>query len=276
MSATLVPVRRVTPSQPDWLANADPRDGIRVRVDGATTLHSGCLAEPSCRVDVEREDCAVELCCDGALLRFACLPAGDGNTPPRPGEEFGWSVEGFDRAGCPHRLGVRVGQVLCACAGDREAGGAVEEITLWVAREAELVAQQQPARAATAWRQSARRLRAALVKAQAIRHVPVRPLRDAFLRDCARGELTAREVARRLGWYWPLDSGRPDSARVLRRLGLIEEPSERRDSAAKRALGEGAREVHEQLADATACVTYAVAVELCRGLDRDPADFGCL
>src|SRR5687768_13124307 len=89
MSATLIPAPRAHPTAPPWLADADPRDGIRVRVDGATTLHTGQLAEPSYRVDVLSEDCLLELACGPALLRFTCRL--DGGTSERP--SVGWSVE---------------------------------------------------------------------------------------------------------------------------------------------------------------------------------------
>ena len=87
MTATLIPAPRAHPTPPPWLADADPRDGIRVRVDGATTLHTGQLAEPSYRVDVLTEDCLLELACGPALLRFACRPDGDGESPERPGRD---------------------------------------------------------------------------------------------------------------------------------------------------------------------------------------------
>src|SRR3954447_22849239 len=125
-SLTAPALRRETRRQPPpWLVAADPRDGIRVRVDGATTLHTGQLAEPSYRVDVVTEDCTLELAADGALLRFTCVPAGDGGDPPLPGRLSGWSVEGFDAGGVRHRLPARSTHVLCACAGDREATEAV-------------------------------------------------------------------------------------------------------------------------------------------------------
>jgi hypothetical protein len=69
---------------PAWLAAADARQGIRVRIDGATTLHTGLLAEPGYRADVVTEDCAVELVTDDTLLRFACAPDDDGGDPPLP------------------------------------------------------------------------------------------------------------------------------------------------------------------------------------------------
>jgi hypothetical protein len=270
---------------PPWLAAADPREGIRVRVDGVTTLHTALLAEPHYRVDVLSQDCAVELSAEGALLRFSCLPADDGGDPPLPAPHCGWSVEGFDARLGRHRLPARVTDVLCACAGEREATEAVAEITRWVARECALRAEAlRPTgrgradrrAAATAWRGAGKRLASSLATARGLRRAPVRPLRDEFLRQCARGELTAMELARRLGWYWPASTRRPDSARVLRRLSLIAEPSERRQSAYKRSLSAGERAVYEQLEDHSACLSYELAVKVCRALGCDPADFGCL
>ena len=275
MTATLIPTPCVGAEPPPWLANADPRDGIRVRVDGATTLHTGQLAEPSYRVDVLSEDCQLELACGPALLRFTCRPDGDGGEQPeRPGRGFGWSVEAPGQG--PQWLRTRPCQVLWACAGEREAGAAVAEITDWVTEEAELRGSAGDPAMARAWRVAAERLRRQLETAQALRRVPVRPLRDEFLRQCARGELTAMELARRLGWYWPASSKRPDSARALRRLSVKFEPSERRESAYKRSLSAGEREVYELLEDHGSSLSYELAVKVCRALGCDPADFGCL
>jgi len=267
MSATLIPAPRAHPAAPPWLADADPRDGIRVRVDGATTLHTGQLADPSYRVDVLTEDCLLELACGPALLRFGCRPS--------DAAAAGWRVEAPGLR--PSRsLPVRARQVLWACAGDREACAAVAEITSWVVREARLRSETCPPAGARAWRVAAERLRGQLNSAHALRRVPARPLRDEFLRQCARGELTAMEVARRLGWFWPAASRRPDSARVLRRLGLISQSSDRRDAAARLRRDPQLERLAEQLAELTASLTYPVAVALCRALGCDPSDFGCL
>src|SRR3954471_19644488 len=131
MSATLTATPRTRPGPPPWLVDADPRDGIRVRVDGATTLHTGQLAEPSYRIDVLSEDCLVELSCGPALLRFACRL----EDAAASGPAAGWRAEAAGLVPQP-RLPVRTCQVLWACAGDREAGAAVAEITAWIAEEA--------------------------------------------------------------------------------------------------------------------------------------------
>jgi hypothetical protein len=268
MTATLTATARNRPGPPPWLVEADPRDGIRVRVDGATTLHTGQLAEPSYRVDVVTEDCLVELACGPALLRFACRTGLDAPAA-------GWSVAapGPDtRSSLP----VRVRQVVWACAGDREAIAAVAEISEWVADEAALRGSGRPPGEARRWRVGAERLRSQLETAQALRRVPTRPLRDEFLRQCARGELSAMEVGRRLGWFWPAASRRPDSARVLRRLGLIAQSSDRRDAAARLRRDPQLEQLAAQVAELTASLTYPVAVALCRALGCDPSDFGCL
>jgi hypothetical protein len=105
--------------------------------------------------------------------------------------------------------------------------------------------------------------------------VPVRPLRDEFVRQCARGGLTAGQLARRLGWYWPRGSRRPDTARVLRRLGLIADGSARR-AVRRERLAPEERELAAAVEAVSASMSYELAVAICRALRLDPADIGCL
>ena len=75
--------------------------------------------------------------------------------------------------------------------------------------------------------------------------VPVAPLREAFLRS----DVTASELARRLGWV------RPDSSRVGRQLGLLQ-------SCDGRTRQPYIRET----------TTYERALEICAALGIDPVD----
>jgi hypothetical protein len=283
MTATLVPPEQRRTGPPPWLRGVDPRDGIRVRVDGQTTLQTGDLPDPSYRVDVVCEDCTVDIAHPEALLRFSCDPDVERATGwPQPGPRFGWSVEAVLADGSRRRGGAQLWQVLAACCGDRDATEAVCEITRWVACEADEHARElracsvEPARrAAIAWRERAEALRDALGRARELRRVPVRPLRDEFVRQCARGRLTAGQLARRLGWHWPRGSRRPDTARVLRRLGLIPDASARR-AARRERLAPQQRELAAAVEAVSASMTYELAVEICRALRLDPADIGCL
>jgi hypothetical protein len=47
--------------------------------------------------------------------------------------------------------------------------------------------------------------------------VPVTPLREFYIREFNRGNVTPQLIAERLGMY---DRGRPDETKVLRMLGL--------------------------------------------------------
>jgi len=77
--------------------------------------------------------------------------------------------------------------------------------------------------------------------------VPVAPLREAFLRS----DVSAGELARRLGWT------RPDSMRVARQLGLLQ--------------SHDGRSRQPYIRETT---SYERAVEICLALNIDPADVG--
>lgn len=88
-------------------------------------------------------------------------------------------------------------------------------------------------------------------------YVPIEPLRDRFLRMVENGEISATELASRLGWI-RTDTNTPDSTRVRRALGL------------KTTLTRGGsteRKVQTQ-------VRYETAVLLAQGLHMDPFEAG--
>jgi hypothetical protein len=262
-------------------------DGCSVTLDGREVLHVG--ARPAYRADVDTSLRAVFVIADGRALELRCQAAGDGANPERPGPRFGWTASRADRERA--EVPVRAGQVLTACLQDRDAVAAVAQITRSVADEARRVASGVRAgalpgapgaelrSAADAWYRVALQLDASLETAARLRRVPVRPLRDEFLRQRARGEVTAAVLGARVGWHWRASPGRRthgDSARVLRRLGLSVDPSDRRPTRRRRRASPAERALLDDLDDVTATMSYDVAVKLCRGLRRDPADFGWL
>lgn len=87
---------------------------------------------------------------------------------------------------------------------------------------------------------------------------PVGPIRDAFLRLASRNEVTAWDLAYRLGWERvSTSSGRrvPDVDRVRQSLGLVKQPSR------------GQNYVRQSIREQT-----AVAIVEAMGLD--PVDVG--
>lgn len=276
------------PTQPArWRRDAHATDGCTVTVDGRDVLRVGVRAVY--RADVDTAARTVFLIADGRALEFNCRASGDARRPERPAGDFGWTAGSVDRPDIA--VAVRVGHVLTVCLQDRDATAAVEQITRAVADEGRATAAtlrgdappgpagREQRAAADAWHSAAARLETGLETAAALRRVPVRPLRDEFLRQLARGQITASTLGARAGWHWRASPGRRahgDSARVLRRLGLSPDPSDRRETARRRCASPAERELLDDLDDITATMSYDIAVKLCRGLRRDPADFGWL
>jgi hypothetical protein len=269
-----------------WRRAASATDGCAITVDGREVLHIG--ARPVYRADVDTSLHAVSLVADDRAVNFGCQAAGDGGAPERPGPRFGWRASAPDGSA---EVSVRVGHVLTVCLQDRDASRAVEQITRAVGADARqratalrADAPSGPAghaarTAADAWYMAGLRLVAGLDSAARLRRVPVRPLRDEFLRQVARGEITATALAARVGWRRRGGPGRRchgDSARVLRRLGLSIDPADRRPTQRRRRATADERALLDDLDDVTATVSYDIAVALCRGMRRDPADFGWL
>lgn len=88
-------------------------------------------------------------------------------------------------------------------------------------------------------------------------YVPVAPLQERFIQLRDRGEITANELALRLGWIRS-DTGSPDSTRVRRALGL------------KECLARGG-DKHRR---AQTNVRYETAVLLAEALHMDPHEAG--
>lgn len=86
--------------------------------------------------------------------------------------------------------------------------------------------------------------------------VPVAPLREHFIRAYNRDELTARDVAERMGWVRTHD-GVPDSTRVMRALGLAQKTS--RGGSPRRY---------------TTVLEYETALRLAKALGMDPHEAG--
>lgn len=95
--------------------------------------------------------------------------------------------------------------------------------------------------------------------------VPNGPIREAFLRLQAQGEINAQELALRLGWmkspaYKP-DSGNlkhADYSRVSRRLGLVDSVTVKPKKTYR------GRQQH---------ISYDIAVQIVRAMHMDPVDF---
>lgn len=81
------------------------------------------------------------------------------------------------------------------------------------------------------------------------------PIREAFLRQQESGQLTATELAKRIGW---LDGNGGDYSRMMRRLGLVEDVTVKKGKRYARM----ARRMN-----------YADAVRIVRALGLDPVDF---
>jgi len=88
-------------------------------------------------------------------------------------------------------------------------------------------------------------------------YVPNEPLREKFVALQKRGEITAGELATRLGWMRS-DTGAPDSTRVRRALGLKE--CLVRGGESKKVLQESLR--------------YETAVLFAEALHMDPHEAG--
>jgi hypothetical protein len=92
--------------------------------------------------------------------------------------------------------------------------------------------------------------------------VPVGPIRDMVLEMIEDG-VSYAEVCARIGWVDP--SGKADTTRLQRRLGL------RRESGNRKTLKNGEIRVYGG-GPPHGLIAYERAVEICRGLGRDPVD----
>jgi hypothetical protein len=86
--------------------------------------------------------------------------------------------------------------------------------------------------------------------------VPVGPLRDHFIKAYNRGEIAPHDVARQMGWIHA-HSGRPDTSRALRALGLREKTA--RGGSPKRYI---------------TVLEYETAVRLAEAIGMDPHEAG--
>jgi hypothetical protein len=177
---------------------------------------------------------------DGEVFRYVL--------DERSAERLGWSRRDRGRRAVP----ATVGEIVNRCLRDWEAEQAVAELTLAAAVRAE--------RRGEDWAEAAARLRRQLQAARRLRRLPARIFQKwwVYLADERRpegGRLTEPVAALRAG-YLTAD-GDPDTARLLRRLGIA-------DSARSRC-GVCSRSTH---------VNYETALALCRALGRDPVELG--
>ena len=206
------------------------------------TLHITPSWDPtgtvSVRLDRERRELAVSG--QREELRFVLCA----ESP----ERLGWHEREGAGGGVMRR--VAVNEVLCHCLGELEAEEAVLELSRLVARRA-------GARGGC-WRGAGRRLRDQCATGPG-RRISTLPFKTwwAYLSDPARAEgerLSESTAALRAGFR--MGDGRPDTTRLLRRLGLVETQEE----SGRRERGR--------------TVNHATGLALCRALDRDPVELG--
>ena len=187
------------------------------------------------RLDPERGELAVSG--KVAVLRFRLCD----ESP----ERLGWHEQ--PRDGKQARR-VPVSEVLCHCLGEDEAERAVLELSRRAARRA--------IGDGGCWRAAGRRLRDQCASGRSTR-LSVVPFQSwwTYLSDPARAaRLDESTAALRAGFR--MEDGRPDTTRLLRRLGI----AERQDRGGRRARGR--------------TVNHATGIALCRALDRDPVELG--
>jgi hypothetical protein len=167
-------------------------------------------------------------------------------------EERPGRVHWVERA--PGRRGARnvpvsVGDVACHCLREWDAEQRVIELSLAVAARAQ--------RRGGRWERAARRLAGQAHAARRREGVSTLPFQVLFqqLSDPEReGPLTPSLAAERIGYR---AGGRPDTSRLLRRLGLADQ----RDGTAGRTRRQRS-------------VGYRTGLELCRAIDVDPVELG--
>jgi hypothetical protein len=154
----------------------------------------------------------------------------------------------------PGRRGARnvpvsVGDVVCHCLREWDAEQRVIELSLAVAARAQ--------RRGGRWERAARRLASQAHAARRRESVSTLPFQILFqhLSDPEReGPLSPSLAADRIGY---LAGGRPDTSRLLRRLGLADQ----RDGTARKPRRQRS-------------VGYRTGLELCRAIDVDPVELG--
>jgi hypothetical protein len=163
-------------------------------------------------------------------------------------DRLGW-VERRVESGLVRRRRVAVGDVACACLREWDAEQGVIELSLAAAARAQ--------RRGGRWEPAAKRLAGQAYSARRRESVSTLPFRVLFqqLSDPEReGPLTASLAAERIGYR---AGGRPDTSRLLRRLGLADQ----RDGTAHRTRRQRT-------------VGYRTGLELCRAIDVDPVELG--
>lgn len=163
-------------------------------------------------------------------------------------ERLGW-VERRLEDGLVRRRRVTVGEVVCACLREWEA----EQLVLELSR----VAARRALRRGERWRPAGERLASQVYSARGRGRVSALPFQVLFRhrRDPARERpLSGNLAAERIGFS---ADGRPDSTRLLRRLGLAEQCEH---------TGERRRRQRS--------VGYRTGLALCEAIDIDPVELG--
>jgi hypothetical protein len=163
-------------------------------------------------------------------------------------DRLGW-VERRLEHGRVYRRRVAVGDVACACLREWDAEQRVIELSLAAAARAH--------QRGGGWERAAKRLAGQAYAARRRESVSTLPFQILFqhLSDPEReGPLTPSLAAERIGYR---AGGRPDTSRLLRRLGLADQ----RDGTARKTRRQRA-------------VGYRTGLELCRAIDVDPVELG--
>jgi hypothetical protein len=167
-------------------------------------------------------------------------------------EEGPGRIHWVERA--PGRRGARnvpvsVGDVVCHCLREWDAEQRVIELSLAVAARAQ--------RRGERWERAARRLAGqarAARRRESVSTLPFQILFQHLSHPEREGPLTPSLAAERIGYH---AGGRPDTSRLLRRLGLADQ----RDGTARTPRRQRA-------------VGYRTGLELCRAIDVDPVELG--
>lgn len=192
------------------------------------------------RVEIDADHREVVVTDEGEVFRYALAE----HDP----ERLGWALR---HGGCREAV-ASVGDVVSRCLRDWDAEQAIAELTLAAAARAEQRGEE--------WADAAARLRRQVRAARRLRRVPARIFQKwwVHLADEGRPEdcrLSEQVAALRAGYVTA--RGDPDTARLMRRLGIA-------DNAVSRC-GVRSRSSH---------VNYETALLLCRALGRDPVDLG--
>ncbi|MBD0282651.1 MAG: hypothetical protein ICV69_10725 [Thermoleophilaceae bacterium] len=167
-------------------------------------------------------------------------------------EERRGRIHWVERA--PGRRGARnvpvsVGDVVCHCLREWDAEQRVIELSLGVAARAH--------RRGGRWERAAKRLAGQAHAARRRESVSTLPFQILFQHQSdpeREGPLTPSLAAERIGYH---AGGRPDTSRLLRRLGLADQ----RDGSARKPRRQRS-------------VGYRTGPELCRAIDVDPVELG--